>query len=86
MADQASDVDSSDHRNNLDSPANGGLNVLLLHDLPEYLTYRAIHDLVKPYGDVVRIRLTRNGNYPSNWCYVVCAMAVEARSALQAVG
>ena len=86
MVDQASEVVSSGHSNDLDSPAASGRDVLLLHDLPEDLTYRAIHDLVNPYGDIVCIRLTYDRDCSSNRCYVVFATAAEARSALQAVG
>ena len=46
VAAQASEVDSSGHGNDMDSPAASGREVFLLHDLPEDLTYRAIHDLV----------------------------------------
>ena len=80
------EVVSSGHGNDLDSPAAGGHDVLLLHDVPEDLTYRVLHDLVKPYGDIVRIRLTYGRDCPSNRCYVVFAMAAEDRLTLQAVG
>ena len=86
VVDQASEVVFSGHSNDLDSPAAGGRDVLLLHDLPEDFIHRAIHDLVKPYGDIVRILLTYDRDCPSNRCYVAFAMAAEARSALQAVG
>ena len=62
------------------------LDVLLLHDLLENFTYRAIHDFVKPYGDVVRIRLIYDVDCPSNRCYVFFATATEARSTFQAAG
>ena len=86
VVDQASVVVSSGQYNDLNSPAASGRDVLLLHDLPEDLTYRAIHDLVKQYGDIARIRLTYDRDCPSNKCYVVFATAPEARLALQAVG
>ena len=86
MVDQASEIVSFGHSNDLDSPAAGGRDVLLLHDLPEDLTYRAIHDFVKPYGDIVRIRLTYGRDCPSNRCYVVFATAAEVGLALQVVG
>ena len=86
VVDQAFEVVSSRHSNDLDSPAAGGRDGLLLHDLPKDLTYRAIHDLVNLFGDIVRIRLTYDRYCPSNRCYVVFATAAEARLALQAVG
>ena len=86
VVDQASVVVSSGQYNDLNSPAASGRDVLLLHDLPEDLTYRAIHDLVKQYGDIARIRLTYDRDCPSNRCYVVFATAPEARLALQSVG
>ena len=51
-----------------------------------FSTYLALHDLVKPYGDVIRIRLTYDRDSPSNKCYVVFATAAHSRSAVQAVG
>ena len=86
VVDRTSEVVSSGHTNDLYSPAAGGRDVILLHDLLEDLTYMAIHNLVKPYGDIVRIRLKYYRDCPSNRCYVVFATAAEARSALQAVG
>ena len=83
VVDQASEVVSSGHSN--DSPADGGRDVLL-HDLPEDLTCRTIHDLVKPYGHIVRSRMTYDRDCPCNRCYVVFVTAAEARSALQAMG
>ena len=77
MADQTSEVDSSGHCKDLDLPDADGLDILLLHNLPEYFAYRAIHDLVKPYGDVVSIRVTYDRDCPSNRCYVVFAMAAQ---------
>ena len=50
--------------------------------LPEDLTYRAIHDLVKPCRDIVRVRLTYDRDCPSNKCYMIFATAAEARLAL----
>ena len=40
---------------------------------------------MKPYGDVVRILLIYDEDCPSNWCYVVFAMATEVQSAFQSV-
>ena len=85
VADQVSEVDSSGHRNDLESPTAAGIDVFL-HDLSEYLTYRAIYDLVNPCEDVVCFQLMFDGECPSNMCYVVFATAAEARSALQVVG
>ena len=80
VVDQASEVVSFGHSNDLDSPAAGGRDVPLLHDLHEDLTYWAIHDLVKPYGNLVRIWLAYDRDCPSNMCYVVFATAAEAMS------
>ena len=80
VVDQASEVVSSGYSN--DSPAASGHDILLLHDLPEGLTYRVNHDLVKLYGDIVCIRLTYDRDCPSNKCYMIFATAAEARLAL----
>ena len=63
-----------------------GHDVLLFHDLPDHLSYRAIHDLVKPYGNVARIRRVYDDDTPANRCYVAFATAKEAATALRAVG
>ena len=63
------------------TPVSGRLDVLLLHDLPGHFSYRAIHDIVKPYGDVVRIRQIYDDDCP----YVTFATAAEARAALDDV-
>ena len=70
----------------LDSTSSGGRDVLLLHDLPEHLSYRAIHDLVKPFGDMVRIKVAHDDDLPSNRFYIGFATARAAASALHAVG
>ena len=84
VGDQALGVDSTGL---CGSPAlaSGGRDVLLLRDVPEHLTYRALHDLVKPYGDVARIRLIYETD-GSNRCYVTFTTAVQARSAFDASG
>ena len=63
-----------------------GKDVLLLHDVPEHLSYRAIHNLVKPFGDVVRIKVVHDDDLPSNRCYIGFATARAAASALHIVG
>ena len=60
-------------------------NVLLLHDLPDGFTYRSLHDLFKPFGTVVRIRLVYDKDCSSNRCYVHFATSEEAKSASEAV-
>ena len=65
--------------------SSGGVNVLLLHDLPECLTYRAIHDIVKPYGNVTRIHRVYDDDCPYSRCYITFATPGEASAALQAV-
>ena len=85
VGDQTLEVANSDPVGSLSTPVSRGLDVLLLRDLPEHLSYRAIHDLVKPYGNVVRIRRVYDDDTPANRCYVVFTTAKEAATALQAV-
>ena len=61
------------------------LDVLLLHDFPGHFSYRANHNVVKPYGDVVKIRQIYDDDCPANRCYVTFATAAEVRAALDAV-
>ena len=74
VSDQALEVAKSDPVL-LSTPVSGGLDVLLMHDLPDHLSYRAIHDLVKPYGSVVGIRRVYDDDTPANRCYVVFSTA-----------
>ena len=67
------------------TPVSRRLDVLLLHDLPGHFSYRAIHDVVKLYGDVVRIRQIYDDDCPANRYYVTFATAAEARTVLDAV-
>ena len=55
-----------------------------VHDLPDGLTYRAIHDIFKPYGTVLRIRVVFDRNC-STRCYVTFSSSTEAKSASEAV-
>ena len=66
------------------TPVSGRLDVLLLHDLLGHFSYRAIHDVVKSYRDVVRIRQIYDDDCPANRCYPFTT-AAEARAALDAV-
>ena len=86
VGDQALGVDSSGLLCGSPASASRGLDVLLLRDLPEKMSYRAIHDLVKPHGDVVRIRLIYNTDCQGNRCYVTFASAEQAKLAFDAVG
>ena len=63
----------------------GGRDVLLLHDIPGHLSYRAIHDKLKPYGDVMRIRLVYDNDCPSNRCYITFLNTSDAVTAFRAV-
>ena len=64
------------------TPVSGRLDVLLFHDLPGHFSYRAIHDVVKTYVDMVRIRHIYDDDCSANRCYVIFAIAAEARAAL----
>ena len=66
-------------------PVSAKLNVLLLHDLPGHFSYKAIHDVVKPYGDVVRIQQIYDDDCPGNRCYVTFATTAKVRAALDTV-
>ena len=82
---QALEVTSPGPSNGSTTTESGGRDVLLLHDVPGHLSYRAIHDLVKPFGNVCRIRLIYDDDLPTNRCYITFATAKEAESALQSV-
>ena len=67
------------------TPVSKRLDVLLLHDLPGHFSYKSTHDVLKPYGVVVRIRQIYDDDCPVNRCYVTFATAAEAKDALDAV-
>lgn len=85
VGDQALEVDHTGLDSVAATPVSKRLDVLLLHDLPEQYSYRAIHDTVKLYGDVTRIRQIYDEDCPTNRCYVTFATAAEARLAFNAV-
>lgn len=60
--------------------ASEGLDVILLCDLPEQLSYNVILHVVKPYGDM------DNTTSMSNRCYVNFVTTMQAQLAFKAVG
>ena len=61
------------------------LDVLMMVNIIQSLTYRALHTLLKPYGTVLRIRLVYEEDFRSNRCYVTFASGEEAQLAFDAV-
>ena len=57
-------------------------DALVLYDLPDHLSYRAIHDTVKPFGDVLRICRIYDVDGPENRCYILFNNPKEASAAL----
>ena len=86
VVDQAPEGDQSGLGSAAKVPVSGRGDVLLLHNLPDGLTYRGIHDLFRSYGTVSRIRLVYERNGSSNRCYVTFSSSAEAKSAFEALG
>ncbi|KAG0716930.1 hypothetical protein GWK47_008474 [Chionoecetes opilio] len=59
------------------------LDTLLLSNVSQALSYRALHDIFKVYGVVRRIRLIYDDNGQSNRCYINFAAADDASSAYE---
>lgn len=86
LVDQVSDGDQTGPGSVSEIPVSGREDVLLLHDLPDGFTYRLRHDLFRPYGTVLQIRLVHSGNGSTNKCYVSFSSSAEPKSAIEVVG
>ena len=65
------------------SPTNFGTDTLAITNVSQKLTYRALHDIFRKFGLVIRIRLVYEGDTDVNRCYLTFKESEFARAALE---